>query len=211
MNSDSIDAIDLGGRVFIKKQDTIYVRSYVKPDFKLVRDSSDVQGSVKAKDYITWFQTPEHLNDINKMHVPVLNELLTIKYTYNSGIKDLQTGLETKRVMTADVLVKTAKQRDVEIKLSVICSKSYDSTTVKQDISNSLAYYVNNTKKLGGYLDKSDIIYIVKGIDGVISVDINTVGLGFVESIYNQTINCKPDEYFFLKNLILTVTNTFNV
>lgn len=217
VNASSGDAVSLGGRVFIKKGDDIYVRAYVTPDFRLVRDSSDVQGSVRALDYISWFENSGNLNDTNSVHVPNLNEVLTIKYTYNSGIKDLQTGLETKRVMTADVLVKSAKQRDVEIKLSVRCSASYDSTTVKQTINNALAYYVNSNKKLGGYLNESDIIYIVKSIDGIISVDVNssgdnaTLGLGFVQNPYAQTITCNPDEYFSLANSIITVTNTLSV
>lgn len=209
MRSDVEDGAILGGRVFIKKEDKIFIRSYVTPDFKLVRDSSEFAGSVKARDYVQWFQKSEDPNDINKIHIPVEYEKLVIKYITNSGIKELQDGIETKRVLTADVLIKAAKRRDVEIRLYVICSTSYDPEQVRLKVNDALTYYVNTQKKLGDYLDESDIVYIAKSIDGVISVDMDTISLGFVGVVNTQLISCKPDEYFYLKNLILSVTNTF--
>jgi uncharacterized phage protein gp47/JayE len=205
INSDTNDGNSLAGRVFIKKEDNIYIRVFVTPDFRLVRDTSELQGSTRATDYITWIESSSVVNK------PIANEVLTIKYIYSSGIADLQTGLETKRVLTADVLVKSAKQKDVEISLSAVCSASYDSDTMKSSISDALAYYVNTEKKLGGYLDKSDIVYIVKSIDGITSVDINSIELCFVNSTDAQTITCNPNEYFNLKNLILEVTNANTV
>ncbi len=201
IKSDTPDGVLLGGRVFVKKQDTIYVRIYVTPDFKLVRDSGLLEGSVKALDYISWLERPDVKN------VPEINEELSIKFVCNSGIIDLQEGLETKRVMTADVLIKAAKEKDVEIALSIICSPSYDPDIIKGQVGDAITNYVNNEKKLGGYLDASDLVYIVKSIDGILSVNIDTTVLSFVGYEDCQTIRCNPDEYFNLKNLILEVTN----
>jgi phage-related baseplate assembly protein len=202
ISSDTDDGQLLANRIFIKKEDNIYIRIFVTPDFRLIKDTSELQGSTLANDYITW------INGSNVVNKPVVNEILTIKYIYSNGIADLQTGLEVKRVLTADVLVKTAKQKDVEIILSAICSPSYDSDNMKGLISDALSYYVNTQKKLGGYLDKSDIVHIVKSIDGIISVDLSSIELCFVNNSDTQTIQCNPNEYFFLKNLILEVTNS---
>ena len=211
MKPNTPDGAILGGRIFIKKQDQIYVRAYITPDFELIKDTSNFQGSVFAQDYIKWFNKPGNLSDIMKYKLPQEGEELCIKYIHNIGIKELQDGIESKRVLTADVLIKSAVQKNVEIKLNVICSSSYDPSDIKKNISDSLSYYVNSEKKLGSYLDQSDIIYIVKSIDGVISVDIDTVGLSFSGQIDSQIIECKPNEFFHLQNLIISVSNTFTV
>lgn len=204
MKSNTHDSNMLGGRIFVKKENKIYVRAYVTPDFKLIKDTGNFMGSVYSEDYIQWF--PKH-SGINNVKVPVVGETLTIKYINNSGIIELQEGIEIKKVLTADVLVKAAKRKDIEIQLSATCSSSYNSDEMRTTISNALSYYVNSRKKLGGYLDESDIVYIVKGIDGVLSVDIDLVKLSVVNEPEQDIIQCQPDEYFFLKNLILNVSN----
>lgn len=204
MKSTTHDSNMLGGRIFIKKENKIYVRAYVTPDFKLVKDTGNFMGSIYSQDYIQWF--PKH-SGVNNIQIPTIGEVLTIKYINNSGIRELQEGMEIKRVLTADVLIKAAKQKDIEIQLNVICSTSYNPDDMRTTISNALASYVNNRKKLGGYLDESDIVYIVKGIDGVLSVDIDLVKLSVVNEPDQDIIKCDPDEYFFLKNLILNVSN----
>lgn len=205
MKSTNYDANMLGGRIFIMKENKIYVRAFITPDFKIVRDNGNFMGSVKAKDYIQWFPKNSGLNIIQ---VPIVGEKLDIKYVNNSGIRDLQDGMEIKRVLTADVLVKSAKQKDIEIKLNIYCSSIYDSDEMRTTISSALSHYVNSRKKLGGYIDQSDIVYIVKSIDGVVSVEIDSIGLSFVGGPYAQTLTCNPDEYFYLKNLILNISNT---
>ena len=205
MKSTNHDANMLGGRIFIMKENKIYVRAFITPDFKIVRDTGNFMGSTKAKDYIQWF--PKN-SGLNMIQVPAIGERLNIKYVNNSGIRDLQDGMEIKRVLTADVLIKSAKQRDIEIKLNVRCSAIYDSDDMRTVISSALSHYVNSRKKLGGYVDQSDIVYIVKGIDGVMSVDMDSIGLSFVGGPYVQELTCNPDEYFHLKNLILNISNT---
>lgn len=210
MKSSIDDGAILGGRIFVKKQNKIYVRAYVTPDFKLVKDTSDVADSVKATDYIQWFDKNTSISKPNGSSTPVEGEKLIVKYIHNSGIKELQDGIEIKRVLTADVLIKSAKQKDIEIKFSAVCSPSYNSQEMRLKISDALTYYVNSQKKLGDYVDQSDVVYIVKSIDGIISVNIDSIELSFVGYEESQTLKCKPDEFFYLKNLILTVTNEFN-
>lgn len=193
------DGTVLGIREFIKKDDIIYVRIFITPDFKLVRVDDDYEGSIRALDYIKWLS--------NAQNLPEINEKLVIKYICNNGIRELQEGIEVKRVMTADVLVKAAKQKDIEIQINTYCSKTYDPITVKQRISDALAHYINNEKKLGDYVDKSDIVYIIKSIDGVTSIDIDSVKLSIIGMIPSQIISCNPNEFFNLKNLIINVSN----
>lgn len=204
MKSTTHDSNILGGRIFVKKENKIYVRAYVTPDFKLIKDTSNVMGSIYSQDYIQWF--PKQSGSGN-VQVPEVGEVLTIKYINNSGIRELQEGMEIKRVLTADVLVKAAKRKEIEIQSDVICSPSYNPDEMRVTISNAIAYYVNSSKKLGGYVDESDIVYIIKSIDGVLSVDIDLVKLSVVNEPDQDIIKCNPDEYFFLKNLILNVSN----
>lgn len=210
MKSDNDDGAILGGRIFVRRENKIFVRAYVTPDFKLVKDTSEMMGSVRARDYIQWFNKTTDRNNLNGIVTPVENEKLLIKFIHNNGIKALQDGIEIKRVLTADVLIKAAKQKDIEIKFSAVCSPSYNSQEMRTRISNALTFYVNSQKKLGAYLDQSDIVYIVKSIDGVISVNIDSVELSFIGIVESQIISCKPDEFFFLKNLIVSITNTLN-
>lgn len=209
IKSSSSDSNMLSGRMFVMKENKMYVRVIVNPDFKIVRDTGNFMGSVKSRDYIQWFKQGSSSSKIN---IPTAGEKLVIKYINNTGIRELQEGMEVKRVLTADVLIKSAHQKNIEIKLDVICSKSYDSTEMFTTIGNALSYYINNNKNLGGYLDESDIVYIVKSIDGVLSVDIDTVELNYIheqneEVIPSKTIKCNPNQYFFLSNLVLNISN----
>lgn len=196
----SDDGVVLGVREFIKKQDKLYIRVFIEPDFKLVRENDDFAGSVRSLDYIRWFQHAKNM--------PEVKELLEIQYIYNSGIRKLQHDIENKRVMTADVLIKSTIKKDVEIALNAKCSTVYNPINIKQDINNALADYVNNRKKIGDYLDESDIVYIAKSIDGVISVDIDSVKMNLINFPQSAIIKCNPNEYFNLKNTLINVSNT---
>ena len=196
INQNTNDGIMLAGRTFVKSNNKLYSRIYVSPDYKLAKSTNELAGSVKSVDRIEWMST----------NVPIKNDKLYIKYIANSGIKDLQESLEPNRILTADVLIKAAKTRDIEIKLDVKCEASTDPQVLYKNISDSLSLYVNQ-KPLGGNVDESDIIYLVKGLDGVKTISMDTIGLGTIGSKYSQTVKCEPDEYLYLKNLILNVVN----
>lgn len=81
----------LNGRMFILKNDKIYVRAIGNPDYILQKDVTPKAGSVKGSDSIKWLNTEKI----------ILDDILTIKYNYDYLVLSTQSGIESKRCQTA--------------------------------------------------------------------------------------------------------------
>jgi uncharacterized phage protein gp47/JayE len=185
----------LNGRVFIKKNDTIYVRTYGQPDFTLNKDISPTGYSVTAKDSLKWLNGER----------PFVNETITIRFNYDQLINDLQQGIETKRVLTADVLMKQAQKVSIEIIVDALCFPEYDPSNVKIKIANALTNYINNLKNMGGVFDRSDIVTTVRQVDGVDAVNIDTIQISVKGGSPQKRIEAAANQYLLLENIILNV------
>ena len=195
------DAVLLNGRTFVKREDKMYVRVYAQPDYTLLKDILPTGNSIEAKDRIKW------LNGIR----PNENEVLTIIYNYNQLTETLQTGIDTVRILTADVLIKEATELPVEVIINATCFYNYDPSVVKNDIITKVSDHINNVKKMGGTFDLSDIISVAHSVDGIDSIDTDTIKIAHLGYAAVKTLSAQPNEYFNVRNIIVEVVSANNI
>ena len=202
-NSLNTNATLLSERTFVLRDNKIYVRIYAQPDYTLLKDILPTGNSIEAKDRIKW------LNGIK----PNENEVLTIIYNYNQLTETLQTGIDTVRCLTADVLIKEATELPVEVIINATCYSNYNPTTIKNNIITSVSDYINNIKKMGGTFDLSDIISTSHAVEGVDSVDTDTVSIAHQGYSPTKTLTAQPNEYFNVRNILVEVlsSNVINI
>jgi uncharacterized phage protein gp47/JayE len=201
--------IYVGGRYFLKKDGKIYERIYIKPDFILVKDTSDftdefqgnISGSVRANDVIRWLPNEDRSN------LPGEGETLTIRYNWNRSIEDLQDRIEVKRVLTADVLIREAEKVGIEIKIEVAPYDGFDVNVIRDNITTRVTDFINNLKKLGGEVDRSDIVYIVRGTSGVEAVSLDNITLSITNGQPEKKIILTDRQYMELTKLAITFAN----
>lgn len=185
----------LDGMSFVKKDDQIYIRIYNTPDFILMKDKSAYSNSVSAQDKIRWL-------NISKLNP---NDILLIKCNYDQLINDLQTNIEYKKVLTADVLIKQAEKLPIQVMLDATCYPTYSPSTIKSIIISKIKTYIDSIKKLGGEFDRSDIVTIARNTDGVDAVDINTITIAVLGNTPQKKIVAKDNQYFQVQNIVVNV------
>lgn len=112
---------------------------------------------------------------------PKSNERITINYEYNKLIVDATTAIESKRPITADVLVKAATKIEIDVTAVIIVASAFldQSATVQQDVADAITSALTATA-LGTTIDSSDIInsiYSVQGVDRVRITRFNETGV----------------------------------
>lgn len=187
---------NLDGRVFVKKNNNIYVRAYVEPDFILQKDVSNYAGGMVGEDSIRWLNTRKIL----------ANDVLTIVYNYDNLINTIQTDIEEQKCMTADVLVKQAVEVPIEIILDITMYNTTTPENVRSIVSSDISTYINSTFSLGGTLNRSEIVAIAKNCQYVAHVDIDTIQLSRKSGSNEDLITIDDNEYFSLSNLVLNIT-----
>ena len=192
------DDSNLDSRVFILNNDQIYVRAYVQPDYIIERDSTNLSGGITGQDSIKWLNTSKLLN----------HDLLKIVYNYNYLISMLQIGIEEQKCLTADVLVKAATEVPIEILADIVI---YNTTTIanaKSIITSDISVFIQSNYRIGGEIDRSDIVKVIKQCTHVNRVDVDTITLMRKGQSPVDIITLSNNEYFTLaaENLILNVT-----
>ena len=200
----------LNGRTFVKKNNRIYLRVYQDPDYALVPTpyseeeqsksqlGKDIGGSVLAKDLI-------HFTDKGKELIQD-GDTLIITYSYNSLVGYLQQEMNAVRILTADILLRQAKKVDLQITINCNCDITANSEIVKASIKTAISTYVNSFIRMGGLIEDSQLVTIVRQLSGVNHVDINNVELCKKGKDDVDQIQLKQNEYFNLENLIVNVT-----
>ena len=190
------DTANLDGRTFIMKNDEIYVRAYVEPDYILKKDTSDYAGSMTGEDAIHWLNTSKLL----------LNDVLTINYNYDSLITTLQTGVDDQRCLTADVLVKQAIEIPLEIVADIVIYNNTTKAYMKRKIASDINTFIATNKTLGGDIDATDLVAIMKSSDYVDSVDLTTLKMSIKGQAPQSKITITDNQYFTLSSLVLNIT-----
>ncbi|MDF2533954.1 MAG: hypothetical protein K0R18_111 [Bacillales bacterium] len=195
----------VGGRYFVQKDGKLFERTYHQPDFIVVKDVSVVGNSVNSKDAIRW--TP----DATRSNLPRVDEVLTIIYTFNSIISELQDKIESKRVLTADVLLKGASRVPIEIKLDIVPDIGYSKDVIRKSIISKLTSYINDQTKMGGIVDRSDIVFIARGTEGIDAVNLDSVYLAVEDGAPIHQISLNKFEYMQLVNTYINVMSAGTV
>ena len=152
------------------------------------KENENMKGSCKEKSYVEFKGTIK----------PRVGDKLTIAYVFNDGIKVLQELVDTNKSLTADVLIRTAEEVKINTIIDIKISKLYNLYDMKDNIKNSFNSYINGKLKMGSSIDITDIIHIVKLIDGVKTINIDDNKIGFI--VNNSTelqkiVTCTKYQY----------------
>lgn len=201
-----IIAVDnrLNGRTFVKKNNRIYLRVYQEPDYVVVPTTysderytsqlgEDVGGSILSQDCIHWTEKGKELLQEG--------DILTITYNYNRLILDLQTEMNNKRILTADILLRQAYEVPLQILMEVHCDERYNSNTLKSTINTIISTFVNSLKSMGSSIEDSEIVTLARTVQGVTHVDLDSVKISRKGKAAESIIKLASNEYLSLDNL----------
>ncbi len=127
---------------------------------------------------------------------PKQNERIIIRYNFNKLIQDVTFNIENNRPINADVLVRQAKQVDIDVVMNVVITDQFknSSALVLQNLKDKLIAAIN-ANGLGSKLDSSSLINTAFSVDGIGGARIlffnksGSVGQALA-------ITAKDDEYF---------------
>lgn len=229
-NSLNVDAGLFKTMTFVRKENDIYLRIYVKDyydssieyclptfNFSLIKETGFINNdSINANDIIEYCGI-DKIKFINKDDKLVLDtswfdkiDYIEVVYNYVSSISDLQQIINNKKVITADVLVKRATPIDVEMNINVKINQYGDSNFIIYCIKQNIDKYINDEKSLGDRISISELINQINSIDNVLYVDLNNTNIGIIKDDYNYvSINdyiINDNRYYNLANLNIYVS-----
>jgi hypothetical protein len=135
---------------------------------------------------------------------PKQNERIIVRYNFNKLISDVTFNIENNRPINADVLVRQAKQVDIDVTMNVVITDKFknSSALVLQNLKDKLIAAID-ANDLGSTLDSSSLIntaFSVDGIGGARILFFNKSGsVGQALSIV-----AKDDEYFSANSVTVT-------
>ena len=143
----------------------------------------------------------------NGTTVPKIGEKLTVYYTYNNGIENLQKLVEDNKILTADVLIKSAQPMDIKLYLNTKCDSNYNILQIENNIRTYINEYIDTNIKMGSTIDITNIILAIKSVPGIITFDINSIGFttGSSKELV-QFVKCKPNQYINLSDIVMNNT-----
>jgi len=129
--------------------------------YTIITDTSNLAGSINASDKFVFTSSV------------VVGETITITYSYNSLIETLQNYMEndSRKVLGADLLVRSAKPRKINIECTIRVLSGYTASTVATAVSNALATALN-TYTIGEEVQQSDLLAVIVNTTGVDDVNI---------------------------------------
>ena len=154
-------------------------------------------GSTKEKGYLLF----------DGYNVPQIGEKLTITYYYNNGITQLQNNIEQNKILTADVLIKSAQPIDIVLYLNTKCNPSCNLIQLESNVSSIIHNFINSNMRLGSTLDITDILFLLKNINEIITIDINSVGFttGSNKELVHY-VKCNANQYINLVKIVMNNT-----
>jgi uncharacterized phage protein gp47/JayE len=161
--------------------------------------SSGFNTSQSARFTVSFFTQPATGSRYTAFYdylAPKQNERILINYNYNSLITNTTFTVEGARPITADVLIKEAKQLLIDATLNIVINS--DSTNsaaiVIQNVNNAITSTIN-TNQLGGVLSSSMLISAAQAVDGVERVRVVYFN---VDGTAGQvlTITAQENQYF---------------
>lgn len=126
-------------------------------EYYIEKDTGHYRNSVRGKDMIKW-NTP----------LPSSSGSLTINYSYNSLITDLQTYFERedKRVQNVDILIKWAIEVPIDVTVLLKTYSGYDESNVILEVQNEVALFFNSLN-IGEEVQQADIARVILNVNGV--------------------------------------------
>ena len=99
------------------------------------------------------------------------DENFTVTYSFNNVVDVVQTAIDNKKGLTADVLVKDAVPVPLDIAATVILQRGVSRSSVDSAIRTNMTNYVN-ALRMGQPIRQSDVTSIIEGSTGVSYVEL---------------------------------------
>lgn len=134
---------------------------------------------------------------------PKENERITVTFNHNAVINSATNAVENVRPITADVLVKAAVAKTINVSIKIVLLSEYtdQSQTVQQDAVDAVTSFLN-ANSLGTTVDASDIVNTLYSVNGIDRVRIINFSVGSGGNVLSVT--AEKNEY--LKAGTVTVT-----
>jgi len=167
--------------------------------------SGQITGTVSVNNYNQPISNTSY--DANYDYVaPKENERITITFNHNQLINQATSAIERVRPITADVLVKAAKAKDIDVNIRIVLLSEFtdQEQTVIQDAIDAVTSFLS-ASSLGTTIDASDVVnvlYTVNGVDRVQVINFSTINSGNLLSI-----TAKKNEYLRAGTITITKEN----
>jgi len=169
--------------------------------FNVVRDNGKLSGSVRGSDKFVFVSSKVSAG-----------EEITLTYSYNSLVESLQTYMEddSRKVLGADLLVKAAKPRQIDIACTIRILAGYNQTDVIDAVETAVSAAFN-TYTIGEEVQQSDILAVIANTTGVddVTVPLDTFeensNTGSLEQDSTGNITIPADSYAVAGNVTVTV------
>lgn len=128
--------------------------------WEFVEDTKLFGNSVLGQDKISW-----------KAPIDVSYGTITVRYTYNKLVKEVQSFINTpaNQVINSNVLIKWAFEYPIDVTIKVRILSGYDSTVVENQIRTVVESRLN-TYKIGQAVHQSEILKEVTSVAGISDV-----------------------------------------
>lgn len=97
---------------------------------------------------------------------PDMDTLVTVNYTYDKLVRDVQLASEAKRWVTMDLWIRRSTATPIDVTATVVVYPDFDATTVKNQVKTAITDYINGLG-LGEPVQKADLVFVAKSISGV--------------------------------------------
>ena len=132
--------------------------------------AGELKGNLSVRNYNQPVSNTSYSVDYDYVG-PKENERITVTFNHNTLPNTATTTIENVRPITADVLIKMASAKTIDVSIKIIVLDEYldQIETVKQDAIDAVSNFLN-ASSLGTTVDASDVsnhLYSVPGIDRV--------------------------------------------
>ena len=155
--------------------------------------TSNLVGNLTVKNFNQPVSNTSYHIDYNYI-APKENERITVTFNHNALINTITNSIENVRPITADVLIKEADKKDIDVSIKIVLLPEYINQfqTIRQDSIDIVSSFLNSNS-LGTTVDASDIINILYSIPGIDRVRIITFSHGNSGNVLS--ISAKKNEY----------------
>jgi hypothetical protein len=160
-------------------------------EYQLVKDTTVTDGSNKALDKMHWVAVGEYTN-----------HLMNITYSTNDLVSDVQTYMESSRIITTDLMIKAMKQVEVECYVECAVLAGYNSDSVTSAVVDKITALINKTSRS---FTKAGLIRELQNVPGVGYVKTDTTKINRYGSAVVDKIDVLENEYLTVRSITATI------
>lgn len=157
--------------------------------------SGNVEGSVAITNFNQPVASANYFASYNYT-APKEGERLTISYNYNRLLSDALFQIESVRPITADVLVKSAIGKDIDVSVNIVALPDFTggNQNLSQSVNEAITDFLSSNT-LGQTIDNDDLIVAIHNVIGVDRVTLTKFNLSGLTGV-KQSLVAESNEYF---------------